>query len=113
MKFKKGDHVRLSQVRGVFDKRYEQTFTDEIFTIDQCIPRDPPVCKIKDYDGELIICGFYEHEPQKINVVVGKLYHIESILTKCKQRGQMYFLSNGETGLKSLIAGLKPVTLKT
>ncbi|CAI5671384.1 unnamed protein product [Oreochromis niloticus] len=92
MKFKKGDLVRLSKVRGVFDKRYEQTFTSEVFTIDQCIPRDPPVYKIKDYDGEEIIGSFYEHELQKIALCKDKLYHIDKILSKRKQRGQLYFL---------------------
>lgn len=62
------------------------------FTIDQCIPREPPVYKIKDYDGEEIIGSFYEHELHKIALVKEKLYHIDKILPKREQRGQVYFL---------------------
>lgn len=52
-KFKVGNTARISKVREVFDKKYEQTFTDELFTVDQHIPCFPPIYKLKDYDGEL------------------------------------------------------------
>lgn len=44
--FKKGDHVRVSRCKGVFQKGYEQTFTDEIFVIDKifthsCVTETP------------------------------------------------------------------------
>ncbi|TWW54775.1 hypothetical protein D4764_0109570 [Takifugu flavidus] len=65
MNFKKGDLVRISKLRGVFDKKYEQSFTNEVFTVSERIPRDPPVYKLKDYDGEPIQGSFYEPELQK------------------------------------------------
>ncbi len=52
MNFKEGDLVRISKLRGVFDKKYEQSFTDEVFMVSDCIPHFPPVYKLKDYDGE-------------------------------------------------------------
>ena len=42
-KYKIGDVVRVSKVRGVFTKGYEQTYTHEFFTIAERIPRTPPV----------------------------------------------------------------------
>uniref|UniRef100_A0A672IF46 Integrase catalytic domain-containing protein n=1 Tax=Salarias fasciatus TaxID=181472 RepID=A0A672IF46_SALFA len=63
--FKVGDVVRISKLRGVFDKKYEQSFTDEVFTVSECIPRTPMVFKLKDFDGEVIEGSFYEQELQK------------------------------------------------
>lgn len=91
-KFKAGDTVRISKVRGVFDKRYEQTFTDELFTVDQRIPRFPPVYRLKDYDGELIQGCFYEPELQKVETAPDKLYRVENILKKRTVRGKKQVL---------------------
>ena len=33
MEFKNGDLVWISKMRGVFDKKYEQSFTGEVFTV--------------------------------------------------------------------------------
>ena len=58
--------VRISKVRGPFTKGYEQNYMHTFFTISGCIPRTPPVYKLKDYDGEIIDGCFYEEELQKI-----------------------------------------------
>ena len=41
-KFIVGDLVRISKLRGVFDKKYEQGYSDEVFTVTECLPRIPP-----------------------------------------------------------------------
>lgn len=53
-KFKLGDVVRISKTRGPFAKGYEENYTQEFFTITACIPRDPPVYRLSDYDGDVI-----------------------------------------------------------
>ncbi len=40
-RYKIGDMVRVSKVRNVFSKGYEQNYTEEFFTIATCIPQDP------------------------------------------------------------------------
>ena len=55
MNFEEGELVRISKARGVFDKKYEQSYTDELFTASERIPRQPSVYKLKDYDGEEIL----------------------------------------------------------
>ncbi len=50
-KYSVGDKVRISKLRGVFRKGYEQTFTDGFFTITERIARDPPVYKLVDCMG--------------------------------------------------------------
>lgn len=44
---------------------------------------EPPVYKIKDYDGELIDGTFYEAELQKVAVGKDKPSQVEEILDEC------------------------------
>ena len=61
-KFKVGDQVRISKEKGKFEKGYLPNFTQEIFKINECIPRDPPVYRIIDQNGEEIEGIFYTQE---------------------------------------------------
>lgn len=91
-KFKKGDLVRISKLRGVFDKKYEQSFTDEVFTVNECIPRVPPVYKLEDFDGEPIDGSFYEAELQKVKMSKDRPYHVEEILKRRTVGGEKQVL---------------------
>lgn len=88
MNFKTGDLVRISKLKGVFDKKYEQSFTDEVFTVSDCIPRIPPVYKLKDYDGEPVQGSFYEQELQKVKLSQDKVFHVEKILKQRVVKGE-------------------------
>ena len=83
-KFKPGDLVRVSMVRGVFSKGYEQNYTHEFFSVTECVPRNPPVYKLKDYDGVLLEGTFYAEELQKIRVNKDKAFKVEKILERKK-----------------------------
>ena len=54
------------------------------FTISECIPRTPPVYKLKDFDGDIIDGCFYEEELQKIEVGRDKSFKLEKILESKK-----------------------------
>ena len=44
MNFKQGDLMRISKMREVFNKKkHEQSYTDKVFTVSECIPRLPCV----------------------------------------------------------------------
>lgn len=88
LNFNQGDLVRISKLRGVFDKKYEQSFSDELFTISEGIPRLPPFYKLKDFDGEPIQGTFYEEELQKVQIAPDKLYQVEEILARRVVRGE-------------------------
>ncbi|KAI2661668.1 hypothetical protein H4Q32_007311 [Labeo rohita] len=77
-KYKTGDTVRISKVRGPFAKGYENNYTEEFFTVKTCIP----LC---DYDGDVIDGVFYEAELQKIYVSKNKTFKIEKILDRKRQ----------------------------
>ena len=59
-KFNIGDQVRISKIKRKFEKGYLPNFSKEIFTISKQVPRDLPVYKLKDYDGEELKGTFYE-----------------------------------------------------
>ena len=80
-KFKIGDQVRISKVKRTFEKGYLSDFSKEIFTISKQVRRDPPVYKLKDYDGEELKGTFYDKELQKI-MKEDDVYEIEKVLKK-------------------------------
>lgn len=86
-RFREGDHVRVSKLKGVFEKGYEQSFTDEVFIVDQLRASGRrPVYLLRDYAGEKIIGSFYPEELQKVKGE-DRVYRIEKILAT-KGRGQ-------------------------
>ena len=80
-KFNIGDQVRISKIKRTFEKGYLPNFSKEIFTVSKQIPRDPPVYKLKDYDGEELKGTFYENELQKV-IKPDDVYEVEKILKK-------------------------------
>lgn len=87
-KFKEGDTVRISKYRGIFDKKYEQSFTDEYFIIHELQPRDPPMYKLRDLNGEILNGSFYEQELQKVKISPNTVFRIEKIIDQKIQNGR-------------------------
>jgi hypothetical protein len=90
-KFKIGDHVRISKMKRTFEKGYLPNFSKEIFTISKRIPRDPPVYKLNDLDGEELKRTFYEKELQKI-IKEDDVYEIDKILKKRGRGNNVHYL---------------------
>ena len=64
-KFKIGDKVRVSRYKSTFEKGYEMTFHNEIYTIYKVFPGSATVYKLIDEeDGDTIFGRFYEWELQ-------------------------------------------------
>ena len=84
-KFKVGDQVKISKCKRVFQKGYLPSWTEESFTVAQRLPRNPPVYRLKEADGELIRGTSYEAELQKVTESSDHLFRIEKIL---KHRGK-------------------------
>jgi len=61
-KYKIGDTVLVSMLRGAFRKGYEQTFKDEIFSINEVHSTNPPTYSLIDKNKETIKGRFYEPE---------------------------------------------------
>ena len=86
-KFQVGDKVSLSRGKREFEKGYLPSWTDEIFTIESRRPSDPPVYKVKDYNGEVLEGIFYAFELQRV-IKEDNVYKIDKILKTRKRNGK-------------------------
>jgi len=69
VKFKVGDLVRITKEKVKFAKRYERTFSTEIFSVVKVILRMPqPVYELSDLQGRHIEGQFYNYELVKVTV---------------------------------------------
>ena len=64
-KFKRGDKVRISKSKHVFEKGYTPNWSTEIYTIKRVRRTNPVTYLLKDYLDNPISGGFYEQELSK------------------------------------------------
>ena len=62
VKFKVGDHVRISKYKSIFAKGYMSNWSEEISIIKKIKNTVPWTYVINDLNGEEIIGTFYENE---------------------------------------------------
>ena len=86
-----GTRVRISKVKGIFEKGYLPNWSDELFTISKVLYKtDPITYKIKDDAGEVLQGTFYKEELQK--VAEKEVYRISKILKTRNIRGKKEYL---------------------
>ena len=81
-KFKVGDQVKISKHKRVFEKSYLPNWSEETFIVAQRLPRDPPVYRLKEHDGELIQGTFYKMELQKVIEPLHHLFRVDNVLRR-------------------------------
>lgn len=87
-RFKLNDLVRLSHLKHIFRRGYNQQFTGEIFKIAKRFHlQGIPMYKVKDFNQELIEGDFYENDLQKVDKEEDSLWLVEEIIKKCKRKG--------------------------
>ena len=79
-KFKKGDKVRISKAKHVFEKGYTPNWGTEIFTVFRVARTNPVTYHLKDYKKEPIAGGFYEQELAKVKYP--DVYLLEKVLRR-------------------------------
>ena len=84
LKFKIGDKVRISRLKGIFEKGYLPNWSEELFTIDKINNSYPITYKLKDLNNEVLEGGFYEEELQKTEQ---EIYRVEKVIRKKKING--------------------------
>lgn len=62
LRYKVGDWVRISKVKGLFEKGYTPNWSTEVFEVYEAIQSNPPTYRIRDMKGETIQGLFYEPE---------------------------------------------------
>ena len=80
-KLRVSDRVRISKYKG---KLYAVNWSEEMFTIHEVHPSDPPVYRLRDDLGEVLDDTFYEMELQKVSAPVDKVYYVEAVLQRRK-----------------------------
>ena len=80
-KYKIDDVVRISRLRHVFEKEYDENWTRELFIItDRWLNQEIPLYELKDYANDPIKGSFYEYELQKVRVSDDTIYDIEKVI---------------------------------
>ena len=67
-RFKVGDQVRISTSKMIFKKSYEGLWSEEIFLVNERLPRNPPVYRLIDLNNVPIQGTFYGKELQKVKM---------------------------------------------
>ncbi|KAJ1138774.1 hypothetical protein NDU88_005155 [Pleurodeles waltl] len=80
---KEGAHVRVSKLKGVFTKGYQQTFSDEIFIVESVQFKEGVyIYRLKDYAGEEVSGVFYTEELQEVPYDPNRVYRVEKVLKR-------------------------------
>jgi len=75
-----------------FKKGYLPSWSDEIFIIVECVPTNPVMYELADFNGEKITRKFYEEKLQQI-VKKNDVYKVEKVLKIRKRKGKKeYFV---------------------
>ena len=65
LKFRVGDHVRISKYKNIFAKGYTQNWLEEVFFVSEIKNTVPWTSVVSDLNDEKITGSFYEKELQK------------------------------------------------
>ena len=91
VKYKVGDYVRISKVKGPFLKNFDQNWSDEVFIIDGIDNKKPVMYTVKDENNERVSGKFYESELQVIDKP--DVYRIQKIIrSKGKGKDKQYYV---------------------
>jgi ribulose bisphosphate carboxylase small subunit len=84
VKFKLGDTVRISRIKGLFEKGYLPNWSEALYKIHEIKSSKPVTYVIKDTNDEIISGSFYNEELQKSEQ---EIFRIEKVLRKKKIKG--------------------------
>lgn len=96
--FEIGDMVRISRIKGKFEKEAYANWSRELFTITQAAyyPKDNLwKYKVKDYNGEEIKGEFYQEELQK-SQLTENIFLVEKVLQRRKGKALVKWLGYDE-----------------
>ena len=88
-KFNVGDKVRISRVKGLFEKGYLPNWSEQVYKIINIKPTTPTTYNLADLNNDIIKGSFYEKELQQTDQEV---FRIEKVLRKKKVKGKQYGL---------------------
>ena len=90
VKYKIGDHVRISKYKHIFAKGYQPSWTTEVFTIHEVKRTKPVTYILKDENNQIIAGGFYEQE--LIKTKFKDTFLVEKVLRRKKGKSYVKWL---------------------
>lgn len=89
----KGDTVRISKVKGQFEKGYLPNWSREEFLVEDINDKFlPSMVTLKDHKGEKIEGNFYNEEIQKIaRERDDDVYEVEKVLKQKRENGEIWY----------------------
>ena len=84
VRFRKGDCVRISRFKGVFEKGYTPNWSVELYIVDRVLPTSPVTYRLRDTKGALIMGSFYNEELSKTSYK--DTYLVDKIVRRCGNR---------------------------
>lgn len=92
-KFKVGALVRISHLKTVFRKDYQQKWTSEIFKVaSRRYKQNIPVYYLVDFHNEPIEGSFYSSELQRVEKDQNSLWDIDQLIRKRRHKGKTQWL---------------------
>ena len=90
---KEGDLVRISKMKGQFEKGYLPNWSREEFLVDKIHTKFlPSMVTLKDYKGDVIEGNFYKDEIQRIERDKDDdVYAVEKIIRQKRRNGQIWY----------------------
>ncbi|MEL7307314.1 MAG: DDE-type integrase/transposase/recombinase [Pseudomonadota bacterium] len=86
-----GDRVRISKIKGQFEKGYLPNWSREEFFVDEINKKFlPTMLTLKDHHGEKIEGNFYEDEIQRIQRD-DDVYEVEKIIQQRRRNGELWY----------------------
>lgn len=81
LKFKIDDMVRISRLRGAFERDYDERWSGEHFAVtSRGFKQGIPIYELQDIDGENIKGSLNQQELQKVTITDDTLLRIEKII---------------------------------
>ena len=82
-----GYQVRITHLRHLFQRDYDQTYIEEIFIVSaRFMSQGIPIYKLKDMLDDPILGTFYASEIQTVNKNEETIWRIDRILRKRKKK---------------------------
>jgi len=78
--YKRGDHVRISRLKGPFEKSYEESYSREVYVVNKVLATEPVQYKLNSLNGEKINGRFYKEEMTHVRMNPDTVYPIEKVL---------------------------------
>ena len=87
--YKVGDCVRISKIKGRFEKGYEYRFQEKIYKVMQVLKHNVPTYRIEDLKGQAVKGQFYEPELSLLRGDIrDRIFPVEKIIRERRRNGK-------------------------